>query len=132
MPDDIVVELKVAVISKSEQRWVAHRRELAAEGDLRISHIERIGSHALKSGLRGEVAAGIGTALPPGDTQEPEPEFVQRVGTKHVGPTGHPIDSVRTQIAAKTGQQALLQYARSEWICFPCIEQRSPQIRGVA
>src|SRR4029078_911111 len=116
MPDDIIVKLKIAVVSKREQRGVAHGRELPSEGDLRISGIERICSHALNPGLGGEIVTAVRAALPAGHGQEPEPGFVQRVRAKHMGPTRNPINGMRTQVAAKTGQQALLQYARSEWI----------------
>ena len=116
MPNHVVVELKVPVVAKREQCRVAHGRELAAEGDLRISHVQRIRGHALQPCLGGKVVPGIGTRLPAGDREKPEPGFIQDIRVERMGPTRHSVNGVGAQVAAKTGQQALLQYARSEWI----------------
>ena len=74
---------------------------------------------------------GVGTGLPAGDREKPEARFVQHIRVEGVGPTRHPVDRVGAQVAAETGQQALLQDAGAERIGLPRIEKRSAKVGGV-
>ena len=102
--DHVVIELKVAVPAKREQRWIAHGRKLAAEGDLRISKIQRISSYALQPGLDSKVVTSIGARLSPGDRKKPESDFVQDIRIERMGPDPHAVDGMRAQVASEAGQ----------------------------
>ena len=54
MPDYVVIEFEVTVVAEGEQRRVAQGGELAAEGNLRVAQVERIGGDTFKSGACGE------------------------------------------------------------------------------
>jgi len=76
MPDHVIVELKIAVVSKREQRWVANGRKLATDGHLRISAIERIHRDVQQPCFGGKVISCIGAGLSARDRQEPKPRFI--------------------------------------------------------
>ena len=114
MKADVVEELEIAVVAKREQRRIAHGGELSAEGDLREAHIQRIRGHALQSCLRGERISGIRAGLAAGYGQKRESRLIQKFGREDVGPAGHAVQRMGAQVAAESGQQALLQYSRSK------------------
>ena len=80
MERHVVVKLKIPIVAEREQSGIAHGGELAAEGNLRIPHIQRIRGDALQSGQAGEIVPGVGTCLPSRDGEKPEAGFVQKIG----------------------------------------------------
>src|SRR5579862_8955226 len=111
----VVVEFKIPIVAKREQRWIAHGRKLAAKGNLRITHIRGVRRNPFNTCQPSESVPGVGTLLASRDGQKSEACLIQEICVESVGPLRCAVDGMRAEVPAEPRQQALLQYARSKW-----------------
>ena len=63
VPDDVFIELEVAVVAEGKERGISHGGELTAQRYLWKAHVQRVRGDALQAGLGGKVGAAIGAGL---------------------------------------------------------------------
>ena len=104
MDQEIIEEFEIAIGPGDKTSRRTDGAESIAQRDLRIAHIGRIGCAALEPVLRSKGIAGVGIALPAGDSQPAKPKFIHDIGRKRVRfGRGH-IDAVRRKSTAKAGK----------------------------
>ena len=79
VPNNIVVEFKIVVVTRCEQSRVSHCGERTAEGNIGVSHIQRARCDTLEPAQSNKINPRIRASLSTVDVHPSKSEFIQQV-----------------------------------------------------
>ena len=130
---EIVVHLKVFVITRHESRRISHRAEQPRGRDLRETDISKIVADPLQSNPRSEVVSNVQAPLATIHSHVAEPEFVQHVQPESVSVAHPEVARRRIERSSEAWDQRLLLHTGAKRLNLVRIERAIPyqQLVGI-